>query len=84
MSDPGLEIFPVQPFGKLLIVFGAVMILAGVLLMFTDKIPFLGKLPGDLNIKKENFQFYVPITTSILLSIILSLVVWAISYFSKK
>jgi len=56
----------------------------GVLLMFVDKIPFIGKLPGDINIKKDNFQFYFPITTSIVISIILSLIMWLISNVNKK
>ena len=68
----------------MLIVFGAVMMLAGALLMFSDKIPFIGKLPGDINIKKDNFQVFIPITTSIVLSIIFSLIMWAVSYFNKK
>jgi hypothetical protein len=72
------------PFGKILVVFGFVIIGIGVLLMFSDKIPFIGKLPGDINIKKDNFQFYFPITTSIIISILLSLIMWLISYFSKK
>ena len=72
------------PFGKILVVFGFVIIGIGVLLMFSDKIPFIGKLPGDMNIKKDNFQFYFPITTSIIISILLSLIMWLISYFSKK
>ena len=72
------------PFGKMLIVFGLVIIGVGVLLMFVDKIPFLGKLPGDINIKKENFQFYFPITTSIIISVVLSVIMWLISYLNKK
>ncbi len=72
------------PFGKILVVFGLVIVGIGVLLMFVDKIPFIGKLPGDINIKKDNFQFFFPITTSIIISIVLSLVMWVISYLSKK
>jgi hypothetical protein len=72
-----------QPFGKLLIIVGIVIVAAGVLLTFFDKIPFLGKLPGDIHIKKENFSFYFPITTSIIISVLLSLVLWVISYFRK-
>ncbi len=71
-------------FGKLLLVFGCVIAGIGMLLMFSDKIPFLGKLPGDINIKKDNFQVYIPITTSIIISIVLSLVMWLISFLSKK
>lgn len=73
-----------QVFGKLLIVFGLIIVGLGVLLMFFDKIPLIGKLPGDINIKKDNFQFYFPITTSIVLSILVSLILWLLSLFSKK
>ena len=73
-----------QPLGKLLIVFGSVIVCVGVLMMFFDKIPFIGKLPGDINIKKDNFQFYFPITTSIIISVLLSGVMWLVSFWSKK
>ncbi len=43
---------------------------------FLDKIPYLGKLPGDILIQKKNFTFYFPLATSILISIILSLIFW--------
>jgi len=60
--------------GSLLVFVGFLMILLGGLLLFSDKIPFLGKLPGDILIKKKNFTFYFPITTLIILSIILSII----------
>ncbi|MDI7260393.1 MAG: DUF2905 domain-containing protein [Thermodesulfobacteriota bacterium] len=59
--------------GKLLILLGVFIILIGLLLMIGDKIPWVGKLPGDIIIKKEKFSFYFPITTCILISIILTL-----------
>ena len=58
--------------GKMLIIAGIVLIIAGLAFMFADKIPFLGRLPGDIYIKKERFSFYFPITTSIIISIILT------------
>jgi hypothetical protein len=58
--------------GKLFIVLGIVLILVGLAFMFGDKIPFIGRLPGDIFIKKEKFSFYFPITTSIIISIILT------------
>ena len=70
--------------GKMLLVAGLACTAIGALMMFSDKIPFIGKLPGDINIKKDNFQLYVPITTSIILSILLSLVMWVISFLNKK
>jgi hypothetical protein len=59
--------------GKLLIVSGIVIALMGLFLLIGDKIPFLGKLPGDIVIKREKFTFYFPIVTCILISIILTL-----------
>ena len=62
--------------GKLLIVVGIVCILVGLLITYLPKIPFLGKLPGDISIQRENFKFYFPLATSILISIILSLLLF--------
>lgn len=59
--------------GRLLVIMGLFLILFGLLLTFSDKIPYIGKLPGDIHIKKERFSFYFPITTSILISILLTL-----------
>ena len=60
--------------GKMLIVLGIVFLAAGVLFLFIDKIPYLGRLPGDNYVKKGRFSFYFPITTSIILSIILTII----------
>jgi hypothetical protein len=70
--------------GKFLIVFGFILIATGVLLIYFDKIPFIGKLPGDSDIKKGNFQFIFPFTTSIIISVILSLIFWVFSYLNRK
>ncbi len=59
--------------GKLFIIFGIVMIIVGLGFMFGDKIPYIGRLPGDISIKRENFSFYFPITTSIIISIIITI-----------
>jgi len=59
---------------KILILLGIITFLVGFLLLFFGKIPYLGKLPGDILIKRNNFTFYFPITTSIILSIVLTLV----------
>lgn len=69
-----------QSFGKLLIIGGIVMLIAGLLLNFWDKIPLLGKLPGDIIWKGKNFTFYFPIVTSILLSLLVSIIL----FFFKK
>jgi uncharacterized protein HemY len=58
-----------------LIILGVVLILAGLLWPWLGKLG-LGRLPGDVVIERENFRVYLPITTSILISIVLSLVLW--------
>lgn len=60
--------------GKMIFIAGIIIAVVGLIIMFFNKIPFIGKMPGDIIIKKENFTFYFPIVTSILLSIILSLI----------
>ena len=65
--------FGLGALGKMLILLGALIIIIGVLLLVGEKIPWAGKLPGDIIVKKEKFTFYFPLTTSILISIILTL-----------
>ncbi len=67
--------------GKMLIVFGVVLALLGGLLLFAGKLPFLGRLPGDIVIRRENWSVYFPITTSIVLSVLLTLL---LSLFSRR
>ncbi|MBF0503906.1 MAG: DUF2905 domain-containing protein [Candidatus Omnitrophica bacterium] len=62
--------------GKSIILIGVVLTVIGIVLSLADKIPYTGKLPGDIFIKKENFSFYFPLTTCILLSIILSIIMY--------
>ena len=59
--------------GKMLILLGIVVVIVGLLLVFVEKIPFLGKLPGDLSFKWGNTKVYFPIVTCLLISVILSL-----------
>ena len=59
--------------GKALVVFGVLLVAVGLFLTFFQKIPWLGKLPGDILIQRRNFTFYFPLATSILVSLILSL-----------
>lgn len=63
-----------QHLGKVLIIAGALLLGAGLLLTFWGKLPFIGKLPGDIVIKKENFTFYFPIVTCIVISLLLTLI----------
>ncbi|HEX3879010.1 MAG TPA: DUF2905 domain-containing protein [Bryobacteraceae bacterium] len=63
--------------GRFLIIAGVVLIAAGVLVSFSSRLPFrLGHLPGDINIHGRNSTFIFPLTTCILISVILSLVMW--------
>jgi len=62
--------------GKTLIIIGVVAIVIGALLMLSGKIPWLGRLPGDISIKNENFSFYFPLTTCIIISLAISLLLW--------
>jgi len=62
--------------GKYLILAGCLILVAGVLIyFFHDKLHWIGRLPGDIRIEKENFRFYFPITTMILLSLIVSILI---------
>ena len=60
--------------GKVLIFAGIALILIGALVTFSGKMPWLGKLPGDISIQKNGFSLYFPITTSIIISVVLSLI----------
>ena len=64
---------------KLLITVGAVLVVVGLLWPLLSEMTFLGRLPGDILIQKKNFTFYFPLGTSIVISVILSLILWFIS-----
>lgn len=67
--------------GKSLLLIGGLIFLAGLILYFFDRIPFIGKMPGDIVVKKKNFTFYFPLATSIILSLLLSLALYLINRF---
>jgi len=68
--------------GKYLIIIGILIIIAGAILwLFGNRLGWLGNLPGDIRIKKENFTFYFPVTTMILVSAIISFILWIIRKF---
>ncbi len=62
--------------GRFLIVIGIVCAAVGGLLLFSGKIPWLGRLPGDIIVQRKNITFYFPMATSILISILLTLLFW--------
>jgi len=64
--------------GKMLILVGVFIILVGLFLLIGEKIPWMGRLPGDIIIRKKNFTFYFPLATCLLISIILTLLFWLI------
>ncbi len=66
----------VADFGKLFIFIGLLLVVIGIVFIVGNKIPFIGKLPGDIAIERQNFNFYFPLTTCIIISIILSLIFW--------
>ncbi len=66
-----------ENFAKLLILFGLILVIFGILLLVVPKIPYLGnlgRLPGDIFIKRGNFVFYFPLATSILISVLLTII----------
>ena len=69
-----------NPIAKLLIGGGVFLIVLGVIWQFGGKFLHLGRLPGDIAIERENFRFYFPIATSILISIVLSAILYLIRY----
>jgi hypothetical protein len=71
--------FMMQDFGKLLFIVGLAIALVGILIIFAGKIPWIGRLPGDILVRRDNFTFYFPITTSVLVSILLTFILWLLS-----
>lgn len=67
---------PVEQIGKVILVTGLLVAMIGLILVLSGKISWIGRLPGDILIKKKNFTFYFPLATSILMSILLSLILY--------
>jgi len=66
----------VHEIGRMLVVFGLLIALVGVALVLVGRVPWLGRLPGDVHIQRGNWTFYFPLATSLLLSVVLSLILW--------
>ena len=62
--------------GKSLIILGLILVAAGCLLSYGGKLPLLGKLPGDIRIERENFSFFFPLGTCLLISLLASFLFW--------
>ena len=63
-------------FGRSLIILGLVIVLAGIIVSLAGKFPWLGRLPGDISIKRENFSLYFPLATCLLISALFSVIIW--------
>jgi hypothetical protein len=66
----------IQQIGKLILAAGVVFLVVGALFMLAGKIPWIGKLPGDITIHRKNFTFYFPLVTSVLISVLLTFLFW--------
>ena len=62
--------------GKLLIVFGVLIAVVGVVIVVAGRLPWIGRLPGDVYVQRGHFTFYFPLATSILVSLVLTLLFW--------
>lgn len=67
--------------GKSLIIIGIIVVIVGLFVAYGPKVPFAGKLPGDIHIKRENFEFYFPLATSIIISVIISVILY---FFTRR
>ena len=72
-----------QPLGRALLLLGVVFAGVGVILLFGPRVPWLGRLPGDIVIQREGFSFYFPLTSCLLASALISLAFWAIGQFRR-
>ena len=70
-----------QPLGRTLLLLGVVFAGLGVILLFGPRIPWLGRLPGDIAIQRDGFSFYFPLTSCLLASALISLILWATGRF---
>jgi hypothetical protein len=73
-----------QGAGKLLVLAGVILAAVGLVLVFADRIPFLGKLPGDFSFRRNNLEFHFPLATSLLVSALVTGVLWLVSYFKNR
>ena len=66
----------IQHIGRFLIITGIIVVVVGGILLLSGRVPWLGKLPGDIMIQRKNFTFFFPLATSILLSIVITFIFW--------
>ena len=70
-----------QPLGRALIFFGVILTGFGVIMLLAPKIPWLGRLPGDIMIRRDHVTFYFPLASCLLASVLLSLLLWVVGRF---
>jgi hypothetical protein len=75
---------PMEGLGKILLIIGGVIIVIGLLFIFAQHIPFFGKLPGDIFVKKDNWSFYFPIVTFLVISVVLTIIINLVLFFLRK
>lgn len=66
------------PIGRTLVVLGVVLVVLGAVLVVAPKIPFVGRLPGDIRIERDGLVIYIPLATMLLVSIVLSVLAWLV------
>ncbi len=64
--------------GRTLVIVGVVITVVGLVVMLAGRVPWIGRLPGDIHVQRGNWSFYFPLATSLLLSVILTLMFWLI------
>lgn len=67
--------FGLENMGRFLILIGVFVVILGLVLIFANKVPFLGRLPGDISIQRGDSQFYFPIVTGLVISLVLTIIV---------
>lgn len=72
-----------QPLARALIVMGVILTGLGLVLLLAPKIPWIGRLPGDILIRRERFAFYFPLASCLLASVLLTLLLWFINRFRQ-
>jgi hypothetical protein len=68
----------VRDVGKMLVAFGLLITLAGVVLVLVGRVPWIGRLPGDIHVERGGFTFYAPLATSLVLSLVLTLLLYVV------
>jgi hypothetical protein len=77
-------IMEVSALGRTLVIVGLVVLAIGLALVFADRLPLIGRLPGDMTVRGDGWTVYVPIATSILLSVVLSVVLGLVTWFGTR